>query len=481
MIDECYSSPIGWAMRFLVRCGGKIINVDPHETRIAGHTTTGCTAPPFFALKTTENNSNSPHFPAKGIFLILSTYHVKLLGYRGNVFYNRSMKQSDSPGAGQNASRFLAAVVESSDDAIITKDLNGIITSWNKAAENIFGYTAQEIIGKPVVLLIPADRENEEPNILRRLRSGEKIDHYETVRRRKDGTLLDISLTVSPVRDEQGVVIGASKVARDITSRKRYEAELTRAREELARTNAELEERVVERTASLERAIRQMEEFSYSVSHDLRSPIRAMKGFATAALEDHGEQLPREVRDYLERIIRSGARMERLIHDVLIYSRLARAEIAMQPVALDHLIPEIVHHYPEMQPPRAEISIRQPLLPVLGHESSLTQALSNLLSNGVKFVPPGVIPKLKVWTEARNGDVRLWIEDNGIGIKPDYQNRLFLMFERIHQNPQYEGTGIGLAIVRKTIEKMGGEVGVKSDGQNGSSFWIQLPASPVPP
>ena len=135
-----------------------------------------------------------------------------------------------------------------------------------------------------------------------------------------------------------------------------------------------------------------------------------------------------------------------------------------------------MQHYPEMQPPRAEVNIREPLHAVIGHEPSLTQAISNLLSNGVKFVAHGITPRLHVWTETRNGNVRLWIDDNGIGIKSEYQLRLFGMFERVHQDKSYDGTGIGLAIVRKALERMGGTAGVQSDGITGSSFWIELPA-----
>jgi PAS domain S-box-containing protein len=175
------------------------------------------------------------------------------------------------------ADRTLAAIVESSDDAIISKDLDGIIQTWNKAAERIFGYTPEEATGKSVTMLIPEGRRDEEPVILSRIRAGERIDHYETVRRRKDGTLLNISLTVSPIKDQDGRVVGASKIARDITSRKRAQAELRAAREELARMNERLEVRVQERTASLTEAMAHLEEFSYTVSHDLQAPARAMK------------------------------------------------------------------------------------------------------------------------------------------------------------------------------------------------------------
>jgi PAS domain S-box-containing protein len=371
----------------------------------------------------------------------------------------------------------LAAIIESSEDAIVSKGLDGVIASWNKGAEQIFGYTAAEAIGQHITILIPPELQDEEPSILGRIRRGERIVHYETVRRRKDGTLLDISLTVSPVKDAQGKIIGASKIARDITEQKRANVELRQAKEQLARTNEDLEQRVDERTASLRAAIAQMEEFSYSVSHDLRAPVRAMQGYANAALELYGERLDARGRDFLDRIIRGSTRMDRLIQDVLTYSRIARSEIQLQPVSLQKLVPDVIQHYPEMQSPRAEIVIRDPLLDVVAHEPSLTQAISNLLSNGVKFVAPGSVAKLQIWTELRQDKVRLWVEDNGIGIKPEHQSRLFGMFERIHPDKQYNGTGIGLAIVRKAVERMGGSAGVESDGITGSSFWIELPAA----
>lgn len=378
----------------------------------------------------------------------------------------------------REAEHFMAAVVDSSDDAIITKDLNGIITSWNPGAERLFGYSAEEAIGRYVTMLIPPEREDEEPNILGRLRRGERIDHYETVRRRKDGALLDISLTVSPVRDGSGRIIGASKIARDITARKRIERQLAAMQEELTAANTELESRVAERTASLERAVAQMEEFSYSVSHDLRSPVRAMKGYAEALIEDHAGTLDEEGRTLVERIIRSGTRMENLIQDLLTYSRLARSELKLHPVAVDRLVADIVQQYDALQSPKADVVIRQPMARVLAHEPSLLQALSNLLVNSIKFVEQGKRPRVEVWTESRNAHVRLWVQDNGIGVRPEYQSRLFRMFERVHKQSCYEGTGIGLAIVRKAAERMGGRVGMESDGVSGSRFWIELSAAP---
>jgi PAS domain S-box-containing protein len=365
----------------------------------------------------------------------------------------------------------LAAVVENSGDAIITRNLDGLITNWNKGAERIFGYQAEEIIGKPVAVLIPLERQDEESTILARLGAGERVDHYETVRKGKDGALIDISLTVSLIRDAEGKVIGASKIARDVT-------ELRKARETLARSHQELEKAVTERTASLTEAIAQMEEFSYSVSHDLRAPVRAMQGYAKVALEDYGSVLEAQGREYLNRIVRSGERMDRLIRDILTYSRLSRLENIVQPVALDMLVRDIISHYPEMQAARAQITLAGEMGSVMAHEPSLTQAISNLLANAVKFVAPGVKPEVRVYSEHRGDRLRLWFHDNGIGISPEYQHRLFGLFERIHPTEPYEGTGIGLAVVRKSVERMGGKVGMESNGQ-GSKFWIELPAAQV--
>jgi len=305
----------------------------------------------------------------------------------------------------------LSAIVESSDDAIVSKDLNGVIMTWNAGAERIFGYTAQEAIGCSVTMLLPEERHDEEPEILSRIRRGERIDHYETVRRRKDGRFVDISLTVSPIRDAGGQVIGASKIARDITVRKRAEAELRATRDQLGRLNEELEERVRERTASLTEAITQMEEFSYTVSHDLRAPARSMRCYAKIVLEDFGEHLDAEAKGYLERIMRGGERMDTLIRDVLTYTRIGRRQLELVPVCLDKLLSDLIQQYPEMQAPRAFVTIRSPLLEVRAHEPSLAQAISNLLTNAIKFMPPREVPRITVSTEPRASRVRLWIEE----------------------------------------------------------------------
>ncbi|MBA4148394.1 MAG: PAS domain-containing sensor histidine kinase [Verrucomicrobia bacterium] len=236
-----------------------------------------------------------------------------------------------------------------------------------------------------------------------------------------------------------------------------------------------LEGAVAERTASLQEAIAQLEEFSYSVSHDLRAPVRAMRGYGQTLLADYAERLDEEGRNFLSKIVRAGERMDKLILDVLTFSKVARAEMELQTVCLTKLVHEVIEQYPDLQSSEAEIEV-SPLPSVIGHEPSLTQAISNLLTNATKFVPDGVTPKVRIHAQTEGSHVRVWFEDNGIGIPPEYQGKIFGMFERIHPENKYSGTGIGLAIVSRALKRMDGQVGVESDGVNGSKFWIRLRA-----
>jgi signal transduction histidine kinase len=260
-----------------------------------------------------------------------------------------------------------------------------------------------------------------------------------------------------------------------LVERARAEAQLRIAQAQLQQHAQELERNVAERTKSLREAIAQMEEFSYSVSHDLRGPLRAMHAYAEALVEDYGPQLDATARGYLERIQRSSVRMDKLTHDVLTYSRVARAEAAVTPIDVEKILREIIEQYAELQPAAADVTIRTPLDAVQGNESLLTQCLGNLLTNAAKFVPAGERPRIQVETEVRGDFVRIWVLDDGIGIPPEYHAALFQVFERLPTRAHYEGTGIGLAIVRKAAEKMGGRCGVESDGKHGSRFWVELP------
>ncbi|HWD18306.1 MAG TPA: ATP-binding protein [Verrucomicrobiae bacterium] len=282
-----------------------------------------------------------------------------------------------------------------------------------------------------------------------------------------------------PTTQEMQIVDIATRTAAIAIERQQSEQALKDSQAKLQEYAQTLEHRVAERTASLREAVSQMEEFSYSVSHDLRSPLRAMQGYAKAIMEDQGQKLDDQGRHFLHRIINTSSRMDRLIQDILTYSRLSRREIYVQPVLLERLVNDIIQQYPEMQAPNAVIQCAT-LHNVVGHEPSLSQAISNLLSNAVKFVAPETKPKVRVWSERRDNFVRLWVEDNGIGVRPEDQRRLFGMFERLHSEQKYSGTGIGLAIVRRAMDRMEGKAGMESDGAHGSKFWLELPAAPPP-
>lgn len=269
-------------------------------------------------------------------------------------------------------------------------------------------------------------------------------------------------------------------LALELDAKSRTEAELRDAQERLRQHARELERKVEERTASLQDAVTQMEEFSYTVSHDLRSPLRAMSAFAEALAEEYGSRLDDTGRDYLSRIQRASRRMDLLTTDLLSYSRVVRSQVQLVPTDLESMVRGVIEHYPELHAEKADVVIQSPLLQVLAHGPSLTQCLANLLTNATKFVRPGEKPHVTVRTQQQGSRVRIWVEDRGIGIAPEFQAKLFRIFERGPNSTKYEGTGVGLAIVRKAAEKMGGSSGVESDGRTGSRFWIELQGVPGP-
>jgi PAS domain S-box-containing protein len=365
------------------------------------------------------------------------------------------------------ASARLAALVAGSDDAIIGKDLNGIVTSWNRGAERIFGYLEKEMIGRSIIILLPPDRLNEEQHILARLQRGERVEHFETVRIRKDRRPISVSLTISPIRDGTGKIVGASKIARDITA-------IQEARRELEQHAALLETRVRERTARLEESLREFEAFAYSLSHDMRAPLRAVQSLAEVIEEDYGEQVPGAV-PHLQKIVRSAERLDRLVCDVLQFARIARNEISLSPTNVGDLVREIVMDRPEFRTPKAHVSVATDIVSVQAHEALLSQCLANLLDNAVKYVSHGTVPYVRIFTEpASSGRVRLCVQDNGFGIEAEHQSKLFELFRRLPASEGYEGAGVGLAIVKKAAGRMNGEVGVTSSPGLGSTFWIEL-------
>jgi signal transduction histidine kinase len=260
----------------------------------------------------------------------------------------------------------------------------------------------------------------------------------------------------------------------EISERHQTEQELREARDRLAEQAVELERRVEERTALLAESVGDLEAFSYSVAHDMRAPLRGMQGFAHLLIEEHAGSLNAEARDYLDRIASSATRMDLLIQDALDYTQVLRSETELKPVDLDRIARQLVATFPGWQLPRAEIVVEGILPVVEAHEGLLVQTLSNLIGNAVKFVAPGTRPRVRIWAEPLEARVRVCIQDNGIGIAAKNHDRVFRMFERINRAEEYEGTGIGLAVVRKAVERMKGQVDFISEVGQGTKFWIEL-------
>ena len=346
----------------------------------------------------------------------------------------------------------LAAIVETSDDAIISKDLNGVIQSWNAGAQRIFGYTAEEAIGRPVLMLIPEGHENEEPSILARLRRGERIEHYETVRRRKDGSLLDVSLTVSPIVDESGRIIGASKIARNITDRKHAEAELRRA-------NADLEQ------------------LAYSASHDLQEPIRNVAVY-TEVLRRHCPQfLDEKAMESLSFIADSATRMDSLVKGLLSYLQTGGnddwPDTEDAGVALSGALASLASSVEERH-----AIVTHDDLPVLQmRHGQLAHLFQNLIGNAIKYSRDGEVPRIHVGVRREGHYWQFSVSDNGIGIAPEHRERIFGIFKRLHANDvRYPGTGVGLAICQRIVDRHGGRIWVESEGDGkGSAFFFTIP------
>ncbi|HEY6752769.1 MAG TPA: PAS domain S-box protein [Rubrobacteraceae bacterium] len=365
----------------------------------------------------------------------------------------------------------LAAIVDSSDDAIIGKTLEGIITSWNRGAEKVYGYSAEEAAGRPISMLVPAYLPDEIPEILKRISLGEGIDQYETVRVTKGGRRLDVSLTISPIKDSEGNIVGASTIARDITERKQAE-------EEIRILNEQLEQRVRQRTAQLEEANKELESFSYSVSHDLRAPLRHIGGFAELLQKKAASTLDEAGQRYLETILDSTKHAGALIDNLLTFSRMGRAEMRFTIVDMDQLAREAMSDM-RLETQR-DISWKMGELPeVRGDPSMLRLVLQNLLSNAVKYTRNRDEAVIEVGTTSNgddNGDEAVFfVSDNGVGFDMQYVDKLFGVFQRLHQAEEFEGTGIGLANVQRIVNRHGGRTWAEGSVGSGATFYFSLP------
>jgi len=402
-----------------------------------------------------------------------------------------------------NAEAWLAAIVDSSDDAIIGKTLDSVIRSWNAGATRVFGYDAAEVIGKPVYLLIPPERYDEEPQIIARLLRGDRVNHYETVRLHKDGTPIDVSLSISPIRDKSGRIVGAAKIARDISEAKRVqkaERELTAQLQELA-TELEqqidegqsLQEELEQTNEELSRALSEAEEarrdaeqanaaksqFLATMSHELRTPLNAIAGYVSLLTMGIRGPLTGEQEQDLGRIKRSEETLLRLVEDVLNFAKLDAGHLhyhyeevklndvltALEPFVAPRLAEKNLVYEFQSCGPEVVASIDR---------DKVEQIMLNLLSNAVKFTDTG---RIDVRCLGDDGTVRIEVQDTGRGIRHDLLDKIFEPFMQVDHSltRTAQGTGLGLAISRQLARDMGGDVAVESTLGSGSVFALILP------
>jgi PAS domain S-box-containing protein len=381
---------------------------------------------------------------------------------------------------------WLTALIESADDAIISKTLEGIITSWNAGAQRIFGYTAEEAIGQSVTMLIPPDHIDEEPAILARLRAGERIEHYETIRVAKDGRLIDISLTVSPIKGPNGQIVGASKIARDITDQRQARKALDAAYDAANRARSEAEEAAAQNERlyqQAEESSRLKEEFLATISHELRTPLSAILGWTRMlrlgqlSADEHAKAL-----DTIERNARAQAQ---LIDDLLDVSRIITGKLRMDvrpsdPTSFIDAAVEAVRPAAEAKGVRVQKVMDTGAVSIPGDPVRLQQVVWNLLSNAIKFTPRG--GRVQIRSERVNSHLEIVVSDTGQGIAADFLPHVFDRFRQADQKTsrQHGGMGLGLAIVRHLVELHGGTVQASSDGVgHGATFTVQLPISPI--
>jgi PAS domain S-box-containing protein len=426
--------------------------------------------------------------------------------------------ESPSP-LNAEANAWLAAIVESSDDAIVGKSLDSIIRSWNGGAEKVFGYTAREAIGQSIRMLIPKHLQDEEDMILARLRRGERIDHFVTVRQRKDGRLIDVSLSVSPIRNAAGEVIGAAKIARDISETKRLldverqltaqlqqqATELEAQMEQSQNLQVELEQQLEESqalqttleetndaltvalqradgaTQTAEQASRAKSQFLAMMSHELRTPLNAILGYADVLeLQVDGPVNPAQVA-YISRIRTSGKLLLRLINDVLDLSKLeaGRLSFTIEDVPINDILLSLQTYVEPQLVKRGVIYRAHPCLQGLvarGDRNKIEQILLNLLANAVKFTEQG---RIDVSCHATRDEIRVEITDTGGGIPEDMLETIFEPFVQGERDltRTIPGTGLGLSISRQLARGMGADITVTSKVGVGSTFTVKLPRS----
>lgn len=368
----------------------------------------------------------------------------------------------------------LASIVDYAFDAIIAVDLEGLVTSWNAAAETMYGYSVEEMLGQSISAVV-TDRD-ECLELLARARMGE-VSRYETTRRTKSGQMIEVWMTASPLRDVEGNVIGSSNITMDISDRKRAEREADSLRTELEERVLQRTEQLQARTEELQESMRELDAFAYTVSHDLRAPLRAMDGFSRILLDDYIDRLDADGARYLG-FIRSNAQgMQELVDGLLAFSRLGRR--ALERV---HLSPAVLARQALSDLGAAsehkglEVQIDDDLPECLADPTLLKQVFVNLIGNSIKFSKGEPSARVDVGFTLENGETVYFVADNGVGFQPEYSDKIFGVFQRLHRAEDFEGTGIGLANVLRIITKHDGRIWCESKPGSGATFFFTIGA-----
>lgn len=361
----------------------------------------------------------------------------------------------------------LAQAVQASVDAVFCQDVDGVVLTWNPAAELLYGYRVDDILGRPAQLLVPERTREDLHRVHRAAVAGERIERFDTWHQHRDGMLLPVSVTAAPLRDDDGTVVAVVKTVSDISERLRLQTDVANARVLTERQNM-----------ALTRSNRGLEQFAYVASHDLSEPLRVMSGYAQQLERRYDDVLDERGRRYMAHIIDASTRMRALIDDLLDFSRFVGAPPVRVRVDTAAVLERVLAMLDgPLQEAPTEVEVVPPLPPVLFDPTHLESLLSNLVSNAVKFRSPDRPARLRIAATEHEGHVTLTVDDSGIGIEPAYRDRVFRMFQRLHAREDYPGTGIGLAIAQQIVEVHDGRIWVEDSPLGGTRFCCTLPAA----
>jgi PAS domain S-box-containing protein len=351
-------------------------------------------------------------------------------------------------------------------DLLAIASFNDFFIQLNPMWENTLGYSADELRARSIIEFVHPEDRTATAEQLNQVKLGTAPTYFENRYRCRDGSFRWLGWSAAPFPAEQLVYI----FARDVTARKASENEISSLNQQLER-----------RIKDLTEINRELEAFGYSISHDLRAPLRSIRSFSQFLREHAGAKLDTEAQDYLKRVEGAAKYMDLLLLDLLQYSRLNGGELELSPVDLEMAARDVlVSIEREVEDRHAEVRIAGPLGSVTAHPATVRQVFYNLISNALKFVEPGKTPLVEISSERKDGSVKVWVADRGIGIAPQHHHKIFGLFQRLHSNESYPGTGIGLALVRKGIERMGGQIGLESELGHGTRFWFELTAANKP-